>query len=101
LNDWPPDISLPTFRLDIDSVEAELVLLNDSVDAAITGSPNDCAGNIVGPSVSHGYEEVHDDSFESCRCPRLQLVEQLLRERFVDGSVGFVKKLLRSLGLVR
>ncbi len=58
--------TFPTLCLNVDNVQAELVLFNDSIDAAVAALAY-CTPSISSrPAVTHCYEQVDDKAFKEC-----------------------------------
>ena len=54
------DLAGPAFCLDVHAVEAEGVLVDDAVDASVSG-----ASDVSGTSVAHVFEQVEDGVLEA------------------------------------
>jgi hypothetical protein len=67
LHHGPADRRVPSLHLHVDPIEAEAVLLDDAVDAAVAGSSDCLSGVASGSPVPHGNKEVDHDLFEELR----------------------------------
>ena len=57
LNGRASDGRFPTLSLDIDALESQAVLLDDPIDAAVTGTAHYLGGIFVGTAVSHSDQQ--------------------------------------------
>ncbi len=91
-----PDFIGPALGLYMDNVEAEPVLLDDAVDAAVTQAADPFASIAQRPTVAHFYQQLHDESLEERRRRGNDLVQELALDRYSQPRVRGTQGLLRS-----
>ena len=89
---------LPTLRLDVQEVQAQLVLLDDAVDSAVARFADNLPGVFNGAAISHRNEKVHHDFLEGGWRAALDRLQQLgcqcLSERLIAVVQRFFGRLL-------
>src|ERR1700686_1927887 len=71
------DGPFPFLRLQINSVEAESILVNESVNSFVPGFSNRLARLFSGPAVTHSQQEFDNKTFEKLGGARLDSAEKV------------------------
>ena len=88
------DGSLPTFGLYVDHVEAELVFLDDPVNAAIAASAYRLSCVPARASIAHGDQQIDDQALEEGRRGGLYLLQYFCFQIAAQPLIGLREQLL-------
>src|SRR5579862_4007776 len=74
--------------LNVNSIEPQSVLIDDSVDSAIARSTNNCSSLLPRTAIAHREEQCDDKSFKKRRRRCKNSIKKFLSERRLDLQYG-------------
>src|SRR5690606_22697409 len=78
------------FRLHINDVEAERILLDDAVNPAVAGMADSASHLLTAAAIAHRDEQIDDQCFEECGRQFADALEQVgLQNRAQSPVAGF------------
>jgi len=84
LNLWPPYHTLPSLSLNIDCVQPQPVLFDDTVNATIATSPDRLSRVLPRTAVAHCEEEIHNKLFKELLITFFYLPQQVSGQFFAN-----------------
>jgi hypothetical protein len=81
LNSWPSDRIVLPLCLDVDEIEAELVLLDDAVDSIVTALAHRLTGIGQRAAVPHCHQKIDHQLLEELWSVLLDPFEQLVSQK--------------------
>jgi hypothetical protein len=99
---WPDRITICiAFRLNIDTIEPQRVLVDNSIHAAIPTAAKGTSGLGSRSSISHRQEQIYNKSFKEIRERTSDAFEKFLRKRHLNLDMGGSHDLIGCLILSR
>ena len=96
LNLWSANgfVTIPTLRLNINQAEAKFVFTDDTINAFITGLPDDRAGIIHRATISHLRQQLDDQMFKESGRLLHYFTQEIICQGSVDLLKGFIQNIL-------